>query len=528
MKRQKKANNLLIAVACLFFLIPDLLSRDPNFYIYLCFGQSNMQGQGEIQNQDKTVNSRFKTYQALDCSNLNRTKEKWYTAVPPTCQCYSKLSPADYFGRTMVANLPDSITVGIINVSIGGCDIRLFDKDIYQQYDSTYTDSWFISLVAGYDWNPYQYLVSLAKSAQKDGIIKGILLHQGETNTGDIHWPSYVKKIYGDVLKDLALSADSVPLIAGEVLSAEGNCCSGMNPIINRLPDTIPTAYVVSADGCTGQDVAHFDAPGYRKLGRRYAVQMLSLMGYECHYAEAECGTVDSRLHILADNGASNSAFVAAKEIGPAPPSDDAMIITTSVSVKADTLYYLYGRFKNAGAGEHSIWLKTDGGEYELLDNLTTNGWEWLELKSLSLAAGEHTFGFAFADDSVMLDKIAVKNSQIKPVDVGEEAARLCDVKITSGFVDGYIEGYALEQNYPNPVTTENTNIAFKIPNTGFISLKIFSSLGVDVDELAGKVFSAGEHRVEYNPQKLSPGIYFYSMKTDRYAETRKMVITDR
>jgi hypothetical protein len=240
-----------------------------------------MEGQGAIESQDLTVDKRFKVFQALDCPNLNRTKRTWYTAVPPTCQCYSKLSPADYFGRTMVANLPDSITVGIINVAIGGCDIRLFDKDIYQNYDSTYTESWFTSKVIGYEWNPYKYLIDLAKLAQNDGVIKGILLHQGETNTGQQQWLSYVKKIYNDIVKDLSLNANSVPLLAGELVSNEGSCCSSMNSIIDQLPNAIPTAHVISSAKCPSQDNAHFNSEGYRILGKRYAVQMLSLMGYK-------------------------------------------------------------------------------------------------------------------------------------------------------------------------------------------------------------------------------------------------------
>ncbi len=253
---------------------------DPNFYIFLCFGQSNMQGMGAIESQDKTVDSRFKVFQTLDCSNLNREKSTWYTAVPPTCQCNSGLSLADYFGRTMVENLPDSITVGIINVAVAGCDIRLFDKDKYQDYDSTSTENWFTSIIDGYDGNPYQYLVNQAKLAEKYGVIKGILLHQGETNSGQQEWPSYVQKIYNDMLTDLSLDVNSVPLLAGELFSGDGNCCSSMNTIIGTLPQTIPTAHVISSDGCTGQDQAHFDAAGYRILGKRYADEMLSLLGY--------------------------------------------------------------------------------------------------------------------------------------------------------------------------------------------------------------------------------------------------------
>ena len=105
--------------------------------------------------------------QALDCPNLGRTSGEWYPAVPPLCQCRSGLSPADYFGRTMVASLPEKIRVGVINVAIGGCDIRLFDKAIYSGFDSTYTQRWFTDKIKAYEGNPYAYLIDLAKKAQQ-------------------------------------------------------------------------------------------------------------------------------------------------------------------------------------------------------------------------------------------------------------------------------------------------------------------------------------------------------------------------
>ena len=256
-------------------------SQDPNFHIYLCFGQSNMEGQGAIEPQDRSTNPRFKVLQSVDCPNLGRKKGEWYDASAPLCQCWSGLSPADYFGKTMVDNLPDSITVGIINVAVAGCDIRLFDKDLYQGYDSTYQESWFLNKIKDYGGNPYNHLIELAKLAQQKGVIKGILLHQGETNTGQIAWTGYVNKIYQDMLTDLSLQTDQVPLLAGEVLSAPGNCCASMNTIINSLPETIPTAHVVSSEGCPAKDNAHFNAEGYRMLGKRYALLMLSLMGVE-------------------------------------------------------------------------------------------------------------------------------------------------------------------------------------------------------------------------------------------------------
>ncbi|WP_431209927.1 sialate O-acetylesterase [Puia sp. P3] len=112
-------------------------------------------------------------------------------------------------------------------------------------------------------------------------MIKGILLHQGESNTGDSLWPAKVKVVYDRLLADLHLNAASVPLLAGEVVGADqqGKCAS-MNRIIATLPQTIPTAHVISSEGCSaGPDHLHFDAAGYRELGTRYGKEMLSLMG---------------------------------------------------------------------------------------------------------------------------------------------------------------------------------------------------------------------------------------------------------
>ncbi|PWJ43156.1 sialate O-acetylesterase [Sediminitomix flava] len=261
----------------------DTLNR--NLHIYLCFGQSNMEGSAQIEPQDQTEDERFQMIQPMDCDNLGRSKGEWYTATPPLSQCYTGLSPADYFGKTMVANLPDSISIVIINVAVGGCDIRLFDKDKYQDYTEMYTDqgTWFKDKVDAYGGAPYYTLMSLAKNAQKKGVIKGILLHQGETNTGNQLWPSYVKKVYNDMLEDLSLEASEVPLLAGEVVHEDqGGICATMNEIINKLPEQVPTAHVIPSSGCTVQeDNVHFDSEGVRELDKRYARKMLSLLGYE-------------------------------------------------------------------------------------------------------------------------------------------------------------------------------------------------------------------------------------------------------
>lgn len=270
--------SLLFTVAVLF-LGMNSFAQNKKFYVYLCIGQSNMEGHAKFEPQDTIVNKRFQVLEAVDCDNLKRKKGQWYTAVPPLSRCTTGLTPADYFGREMIANLPEDVKVGVINVAVGGCKIELFDKDNYESYVSTSPD-WLKSMVTQYDGNPYARLVEMAKIAQKDGVIKGILLHQGESNTNDPLWTKKVKVVYDNLLKDLNLKAESTPLLAGEVVNADqGGICASMNKIIATLPETIPNSHVISSSGCPdGADNLHFSAEGYRILGKRYAAKMLEIM----------------------------------------------------------------------------------------------------------------------------------------------------------------------------------------------------------------------------------------------------------
>ncbi len=83
---------------------------------------------------------------------------------------------------------------------------------------------------------------------------------------------------------------------------------------------------------------------------------------------------------------------------------------------------------------------------------------------------------------------------------------------------------YNLEQNYPNPFNP-STTISFSIPVEGNVSLKIFNTIGQEVDELVNKNLSAGSYSYKWNPKDRSNGVYFYKLVTDSYSETRKMIL---
>jgi hypothetical protein len=270
----------LIVVSIFLFMGVSGFTQNPDFHIYLCFGQSNMAGAARAEAQDSAVDARFRMMSTMDCPGLGREMGEWYTATPPLCDCRSGISPADYFGRTLVEHLPEPITVGVINVSVGGCKIELFDKENYKSYVET-APGWMKGWISNFGGNPYGRLVELARLAQKDGVIKGILLHQGESNPNDTLWTGKVKDIYNNLMADLKLNPENVPLLAGELLSAEfDGKCAGFNQFIAELPSIMPNAHIVSSEGCPGaRDGLHFTAEGYRKLGKRYAEKMLDLMG---------------------------------------------------------------------------------------------------------------------------------------------------------------------------------------------------------------------------------------------------------
>ena len=272
--------SFFVTLACFVSVHAQSDEPDPNFHIYLCFGQSNMEGNAAIEAKDRTgVDKRFKMMAAVDMPSQNRKKGNWYTATPPLCRNSTGLTPADYFGRTMVENLPESIKVGVINVAVGGAKIELFDQDKCADYIKGEAQ-WFKNYCAEYNNDPYKVLVTMAKKAQKVGVIKGILLHQGCSNNTQKDWPVKVKRVYIRLLNDLGLNEEETPLLIGELLSQEkGGACWGHNAVIAKTASVIPNSYVISSKDCPGAaDGLHFTAEGYRMIGKRYAETMLKIL----------------------------------------------------------------------------------------------------------------------------------------------------------------------------------------------------------------------------------------------------------
>jgi hypothetical protein len=295
---------------------PDLKEK---FHIYLAFGQSNMVGYlgsgvgsgGGSSSQTWVAKNGFDTppenFVVMAAANNNknpysRKKGEWYEAKPPLVRNNTGLSPADFFGRTVAEAVAGrDIKVGVIVVAVDGCQINLFskDKEVFKTYIRAqqdwmqnqavaYVDS-SISSITSADFTtedyPYKRLVDLAALAQEEGVIKGIIMHQGESG-GNLAGKTYaqsVRQIYDDLCDDLGLEKGKIPFLAGQ---AVGNNNSNISSIPNAFKDLPNTAFVIPSDECLGwnpvssdqNEQIHFSFDGYKELGTRYGEKMLDLV----------------------------------------------------------------------------------------------------------------------------------------------------------------------------------------------------------------------------------------------------------
>ena len=237
-----------VAAGLSMFAVGANAAPNPNFHIYIAYGQSNMAGNGDIVPSEDQANPP-KNFIMLASHNANASQRsgktnqsiktgEWYPAIPPMFHPFENLSPADYFGRAMADSLP-GVTVGIIPVAIGAVSIK------------------------DYDNNPPGRILELAKKAKEVGVIKGFIFHQGESDGTDANWRKTVYKTYKDVIDALGLDENEVPFVAGELLQEGQNCCSSKNGGIAQLKQNFKKFGLASSKGLqgNGKDPYHFGEP---------------------------------------------------------------------------------------------------------------------------------------------------------------------------------------------------------------------------------------------------------------------------
>jgi len=229
------------------------------------------------QKVDTDTNPRIKALSFSNCSNPNRTANQWYPAREPM-HCndgVNDVGPSFAFGRTLADSLPLTDTIGLIPCGLWGVGIEMFAKgDRYNGVAGQNKPS----NIYGLDnsaTNAYQWMLNKCMFAKERGVISGIIMHQGEANTGNgTAWASKVKKTVKDLKTDLGLG--DIPFVAGELRE---DTKASFNSYVNKFRDSIPNCHIASSRGLgvyndDGYGL-HFNQDGYRELGKRLAIEML-------------------------------------------------------------------------------------------------------------------------------------------------------------------------------------------------------------------------------------------------------------
>ncbi len=237
---------------------PVQLPVKEKLHIYLLIGQSNMAGRGKIGPEDKTTHPRVLMFTLAN---------QWEPAVEPVTHDRPGMlgvGPALSFGKTMADKEPGA-TIGLVSCALGATPLRRWE----------------------HGGDLYSNAVQRVKIAMQDGTLKGILWHQGESDssasTNATTYGTRLAQMVKDIRTDL--NAPNLPFVAGQIgefLYDRGPehtpYARVVNEAIAKLPETLPAAGCAPSSGLKDKgDVLHFDSAAQREYGRRYAAVMLEL-----------------------------------------------------------------------------------------------------------------------------------------------------------------------------------------------------------------------------------------------------------
>ena len=225
------------------------------FHVYLLIGQSNMAGRGKMTAADKRPYARVFKF-----DNAN----KWVPAMAPLHFDKPRIAgvgPGDSFGKYM-AEANKSVRIGLVPCAVGGTPLKRWVKggDLYAN------------------------AIKRVKLAMKHGVLKGVIWHQGESDSRSAETANtYGNRLAGmiaDLRKDL--NHQNLPVVAGEL----GEFLKPrrlphfrtVNQAIRDLSKTVPNTASVPSKGLKAKsDGVHFDAASLKRFGRRYGQIMQRL-----------------------------------------------------------------------------------------------------------------------------------------------------------------------------------------------------------------------------------------------------------
>ncbi len=259
----------LLRVLLFCLATSSILSEQPavqlpakeKFHIFLLAGQSNMAGRGKIEPQDKVPHPRV-----LVLSN----EGTWQPAVAPLH--YDKSAAGvglgSAFAVTLAEKYPD-ITIGLVPAACGGSSIAAWVPGGYHSQTRSH---------------PYDDAVSRTQTALQSGELKGILWHQGESDTGSERAGKHTRELT-DLIARFRKEFDNptLPFVIGQLGQFAERPWNEGRRLVDQAHRTVahdlPHCAFVPSDGLRpNSDCVHFNTESLREFGRRYAAAYLRCM----------------------------------------------------------------------------------------------------------------------------------------------------------------------------------------------------------------------------------------------------------
>ncbi|MCH7847582.1 MAG: sialate O-acetylesterase [Planctomycetes bacterium] len=229
------------------------------FHLYLLIGQSNMAGRVPVQRRDRVPDPRVLM---LD------DQDRWVLALDPvhTDKSIAGVGLCRSFARVLTDE-DQSITIGLIPCSVGGSALRQWEQGEAH----------------------YESAVSRTQLAMANGTLRGILWHQGESDTLTLASAQTYEQRLIEMIHDMRtdLGAPAIPFLIGELgefLVRDPNrpYAFQINRALFNVAAVVPNTGWIDAHGLDHVgDQVHFDRRSLNELGRRYAHAMMQLYASE-------------------------------------------------------------------------------------------------------------------------------------------------------------------------------------------------------------------------------------------------------
>jgi hypothetical protein len=220
-----------------------------------------MAGRGVVEDEDRVATPRVFMF--------DRT-ETWKPAVDPVHfdKSVAGVGPGRSFGIA-IANADSGIRVGLVPTAVGGSPISSWEPGVLDASTKTH---------------PYDEAIARARAAMKDGELKAILWHQGESDSNAGAAPQYERRLRALIERFRTdLGKPNLPFLIGQLGRFDGSPWDAprmhVDSVQRALAAQMPNVAFVSSEGLKDKgDNTHFTAASARELGRRYAEAYLRLI----------------------------------------------------------------------------------------------------------------------------------------------------------------------------------------------------------------------------------------------------------